>query len=58
VKSTLEAAIQNAAPDATSIIVSESNSSLTASGFVSLTQLQTGLATVALSQARVPQVGG
>jgi Fe-S cluster biogenesis protein NfuA len=45
VKSTLEAAIQNAAPDATSIIVSESSSSLTASGFVSLTQLQTGRAT-------------
>ena len=57
VKSTLEAAIQNAAPDATSIIVSESSSSLTASGFVSLTQLQTGRATMALSQARVPQAG-
>src|SRR5271155_1636787 len=55
VKSPLEAAIQNAAPDAASIIVSESSSSVTALGFVSLTQLQTGRATMALSQARVPQ---
>lgn len=55
VKSTLEAAIRDAAPDATSIIVNETGASLTASGFVALSQLQNGRAMMALSESRIPQ---
>jgi Fe-S cluster biogenesis protein NfuA len=40
VKSTLEAALQDAAPDAASIVVQEVGAALTQSGFVSLAQLQ------------------
>jgi Fe-S cluster biogenesis protein NfuA len=40
VKSTLEAALQDAAPDAASIVVQEVGGALTQSGFVSLAQLQ------------------
>jgi Fe-S cluster biogenesis protein NfuA len=42
IKSTLEAALQNAAPDATSIVVEETGASLTQSGFVTVVQLQNG----------------
>jgi len=57
VRSTLEAAIQDAAPDAAAIIVSETGASLTASGFVSVAQLQGGQPLAARSEARVPQGG-
>jgi Fe-S cluster biogenesis protein NfuA len=53
VKSTLEAAMQDAAPDATSIVVEEADAVLTRSGFVSLAQLQSGQAMADLSVARV-----
>jgi len=53
VKSTLEAVIQDAAPDATSIVVEEADAVLTRSGFVSLAQLQSGQAMADLSVARV-----
>lgn len=57
VKSTLEAAIQNAAPDATSIIVEETGAALTRSGFVSVAQLESGQAMAALSVARAQRSG-
>jgi Fe-S cluster biogenesis protein NfuA len=50
-KSTLEAALQDAAPDAASIVVEETGA-LTRSGFVSLAQLENGHNTAALSAAR------
>jgi Fe-S cluster biogenesis protein NfuA len=53
VKSILEAAVQDAAPDATSIVVEETGAALTRSGFVSLAQLESGQAMTALSVARV-----
>jgi Fe-S cluster biogenesis protein NfuA len=49
VKSTLEAAIQNAAPDATSFVVEVSETGLTRSGFVSVEQLASGMAMAVLS---------
>jgi Fe-S cluster biogenesis protein NfuA len=52
-KSTLEAAIQDAAPDAISIVVEETGTSLTQSGFVSLAQLESGQGKTALSVARI-----
>jgi Fe-S cluster biogenesis protein NfuA len=52
VKSTLEAAIQDAAPDATTIVVEETGTGLTQSGFVSVAQLESGQAMAALSVAR------
>jgi Fe-S cluster biogenesis protein NfuA len=57
VKSTLEAAIQDAAPDATSILVEETGAALTRSGFVSLAQLESGQAMAALSLARTQRSG-
>lgn len=51
VKSTLEAAIQDAAPDATSILVEETGAGLTRSSFVSVAQLESGQAMAALSAA-------
>jgi Fe-S cluster biogenesis protein NfuA len=51
VKSTLEAAIQDAAPDATSIVVEETGAGPTRSGFVSVAQLESGQAMAALSVA-------
>jgi Fe-S cluster biogenesis protein NfuA len=42
VKSTLEAAIQDAAPDASSLVLQESGAALARSGFVSLSQLESG----------------
>jgi Fe-S cluster biogenesis protein NfuA len=52
VRSTLEAAIQDAAPDATSIVVEETGAGLTRSGFVSVAQLESGQAMAALSAVR------
>jgi Fe-S cluster biogenesis protein NfuA len=57
VKSTLEASLQNAAPDATSILVEETGAALTRSGFVSLAQLQSGESMAALAVRRVHQNG-
>ncbi|GAC1673872.1 MAG: hypothetical protein PVS2B2_07550 [Candidatus Acidiferrum sp.] len=57
VKSTLEAAIRDAAPDATSIVVEESGAGFTRSGFVSLAQLQSGQALAALSIAPAQRSG-
>jgi Fe-S cluster biogenesis protein NfuA len=57
VKSVLEAAVQDAAPDATSIVVEETGAALTRSGFVSLAQLESGQAMTALSVARVQRSG-
>jgi Fe-S cluster biogenesis protein NfuA len=41
-KPTVEAALQDAAPDATSIVVEETGASLTGAGFVSIAQLANG----------------
>ncbi len=57
VKATLEAAIQNAAPDATSIVVEESGASLLGSGFVSLAQLESGQALATSSAAQSQRSG-
>jgi Fe-S cluster biogenesis protein NfuA len=57
VKSTLEAAIQDAAPDASSIVVEETGAGLTRSGFVSLAQLESGQAMAALSVAHTQRSG-
>jgi Fe-S cluster biogenesis protein NfuA len=57
VKSTLETAIQDVAPDAAAIVVEESSAALTQSGFVSVAQLQSGRAMAALSVARAQRSG-
>ena len=57
VRSTLEAAMQNAAPDATSIVVEEAGASLTQSGFVSLAQLESGKSTSDLYATRAARGG-
>ncbi|MGH9704653.1 MAG: NifU family protein, partial [Candidatus Acidiferrales bacterium] len=57
VKSTLEAALQNAAPDAASIVVEESGVAIPGAGFVSVAELQSGKRMAVLSAARV-QVSG
>jgi Fe-S cluster biogenesis protein NfuA len=57
VKSTLEAALQNAAPDATSIVVQETGAALMESGFVSVAQLQRGASMTALYAARAERSG-
>jgi len=49
VKSTVEAAVQNAAPDAASIAVEVTGASLTQSGFVSVGQLAAGTSRAALT---------
>jgi len=51
VKSTLEAAIQDAAPDASSILVQEADNGAPRSGFVSVAQLANGQSMAALSVA-------
>jgi Fe-S cluster biogenesis protein NfuA len=56
VKAALEAAIQDAAPDATSILVEESGG-LARSGFVPLAQLESGQAMAALSVPRTQRGG-
>jgi Fe-S cluster biogenesis protein NfuA len=57
VKSTVEAAIQNVAPDAIAIVVEESNAALSQSGFVSVAQLQSGQSMAALSVRRALRSG-
>lgn len=53
VKSTLEAAIQDAAPDASAIVVEDPAAALAQTGFVPLAQLQRSGAMAALSAGRV-----
>jgi Fe-S cluster biogenesis protein NfuA len=57
VKSTLESAIQDAAPDAPFVIVEETGAALKASGFVSLAQLQSGQDFAASVAARAHRSG-
>jgi Fe-S cluster biogenesis protein NfuA len=57
VKSTLEAAVQDAAPDAASIVVEEAENGLPRSGFVSVAQLASGQGMAALSVARTQRSG-
>jgi len=52
VKATLEAAMQDAAPDAPSIVIEETGAGLAGSGFVSVAQLQSGPSMGVLSVAR------
>ena len=52
VKSTLEATLQNAAPDASSIVVEEAGALLTQSGFVSVAQLSNGTSRTSLFAAK------
>lgn len=56
-KSTVEAALQDAAPDAAAIIVEETGAALTGSGFVSVAQLEGGQTIAALSTARAQRSG-
>ena len=56
-KATLEAALQDAAPDALSIVVEETGMGMTGSGFVSLAQLESGQSITALSAAHVQRSG-
>lgn len=53
VKSTLESAIRDAAPDAASIVVEDPGAALAPTGFVSLAQLQSSGALLASSGGRV-----
>jgi Fe-S cluster biogenesis protein NfuA len=57
VKSTVEAALQDAAPDAATITVEETGPALMGSGFVSVAQLEAGQAMAALSVARAQRSG-
>ena len=57
VKATLEAAIQDAAPDAPSIVIEEAVAGLAGSGFVSVAQLQSGQSMGVLSVARAQRSG-
>jgi Fe-S cluster biogenesis protein NfuA len=57
VKSMLEAAVQDAAPDATSIVVEETSGALTRSGFVPLGQLESGQGMAALFAGRAQRNG-
>lgn len=57
VKAYLETAMQDAAPDATSILVEEAGVGLTQSGFVSLAQLESGQTIANLSAARAQRGG-
>ena len=52
VKSTLEATLQNAAPDASSIVVEEAGALLTQSGFVSVAQLSNSTSRTPLFAAK------
>ena len=58
VKSTLETSIQDAAPDASSIVVEETGAALVRSGFVSVAQLESGKSGVALASGRAERSGG
>jgi Fe-S cluster biogenesis protein NfuA len=57
VKPTVEAALQDAAPDAEAIIVEETGAALTGSGFVSVAQLESRQTIAALSIARAQRSG-
>jgi Fe-S cluster biogenesis protein NfuA len=57
VKAYLEAAMQDGAPDATSIVVEDAGALLTQSGFVSLAQLESGQAMASLFAARAQRGG-
>jgi len=57
VKSALQAAIEDAAPDAASILVEETGGGLAQAGFVPLAQLESGQAMAALSIARARSGG-
>jgi Fe-S cluster biogenesis protein NfuA len=57
VKSALQATVQDAAPDATSIVVEETGVGLTRSGFVSVAQLESGQAMATLSVGRTLRSG-
>ncbi|MGB8801281.1 MAG: hypothetical protein WCC97_11370 [Candidatus Acidiferrales bacterium] len=57
VKSMLEAAIQDAAPDATSILVQETDNGAPRSGFISVAQLANGQGMAALSAAPTQRSG-
>jgi Fe-S cluster biogenesis protein NfuA len=57
VKSTLEAAIQDAAPDAVSILVQEADNGAPRSGFVSVAQLANGQSMAALSVSPTQRSG-
>lgn len=57
VKAYLEAAIQDAVPDATSIVVEDAVALLAQSGFVSLAQLESGQSMASLSAARAQRGG-
>jgi Fe-S cluster biogenesis protein NfuA len=57
VKSTIEAAVQDAAPDAASIVIEETGASLMQSGFVSVAQLANGNSIAALAAGRTPRDG-
>jgi Fe-S cluster biogenesis protein NfuA len=56
-KSTVESALQDAAPDATSIVVEETGASLTSSGFVSIAQLASGQTMAASFVTRTERSG-
>jgi Fe-S cluster biogenesis protein NfuA len=57
VKSTLEAALQDAAPDAAAILIEETGAALTGSGFVSVAQLAGSQGVTAMSIARAQRGG-
>ena len=57
VKSMLEAAIQDAAPDAASILVQEADNGAPRSGFISVAQLANGQSMAALSAAPTQRSG-
>jgi Fe-S cluster biogenesis protein NfuA len=57
VKSTLEAALQDAAPDASSILVQEADNAAPRSGFISVAQLVNGQSMAALSVAPIQRSG-
>jgi Fe-S cluster biogenesis protein NfuA len=57
VKSTLEAALQDAAPDAAAILIEETGAALTGSGFVSVAQLAGSQGITAMSIARTQRGG-
>jgi Fe-S cluster biogenesis protein NfuA len=57
VKSTVEAALQDAAPDAAAITIEATGAALTGSGFVSVAQLQGGQAMPGLSVAPAQRSG-
>jgi Fe-S cluster biogenesis protein NfuA len=56
-KATVEGALQDAAPDATSIVVQETGASVTGSGFVSIAQLSSGQSMAAAFVARTERSG-